>query len=270
MVFNRGHPLARNCIFACAPGESKGFTAGTFLNDVEGVNMTRNTYNANVPNASPWQGGNEVGGQGLDNGDGSFVSAPEALSPAGTLRYKPDATGGFAACVLVRPDLLSVDATIPIFKCRNQPYGVTDAGWHFSAKAGNQWRFAFSDGVVERSVGSVNTQDANLIRGDLLLVNLSIDNTTLSLYMNGTLEGSPSFAATNMGNVAGTPVKFLGLGTAGAGQPNYAGLVSMGMVWTRPLSLGEIEMLTTDPFAAWRLPEDDLAQTSFQTFLNVF
>lgn len=257
MTLNRAHPLCRNMIFAAAAGESKGFCAGTFQSDVENISGARMQYNAAVLNASPWQGGNEQGGQGLDNGDGSFVTAPEALSPAGTSRYAPDPTGGFSALVLVRPDVLSTDATIPIFKCRNQPYGATDAGWHFSAKAGNQWRFAYSDGVNERSVGSVTSQDPNLIRGDLLIATISPDMTTLNLWVNGTLEGAPVNPATNMGNVAGTPIKFLGLGTAGAGQPNYAGLVSIGYVWTRTLTNGEINMLTADPFLPWRQVEED-------------
>lgn len=261
---DRANSLCSGLIFSSLPGWTFGAGTGTNpVGEVEDYRGSRGIWNAAVGNHSPWDGGLRIGGRGLDNGDGSFTSAPEFTIPAGDTRF--DITVNMSAAVLVRPDVLSTDATIPIFKRRNQPYGATEAGWHFSAKASNQWRFAFSDGVTERSVGSTTTTQ-NVFRGDLLLV--TVTPTQLNFYTNGALDGSPSYAATAIGNPSGTPIKFLGLGTAGAGQPNYSGLVSLGYVWDRVLTQGEINRLYADPFSHYRNPAEDVGNSQFQTYMG--
>jgi hypothetical protein len=264
-TLNRASGLCSGLIFASCPGWSKGFTQGaTPQGETEDVRGYRGVWNAATLNASPWGGGNRIGGQALDNGDGTFISAPEFLIGAADTRY--NIADSMSAAVLVRPDVLSTDATIPLFKRRDQPYAAANPGWHFSAKALNQWRFAFSDGVTERSVGSLTS--GNVFRGDLLLVTAT--PTKLNFYINGVLEGSPAYAATAIGNPAGTPIKFLGLGTAAAGQPNFAGLVSVGYVWDRVISQGEINTLAADPFRPYRKANfDDGAGTIYQTFQSM-
>ncbi|MFL5310782.1 MAG: LamG-like jellyroll fold domain-containing protein [Myxococcales bacterium] len=275
-ALNRAHGLCSGLIFASAPGWTNGRGQGASpIGEVEDVRNIRGVWNAAVNNHTPWEGGLGWGGRSLDNGDGSFVSAPEFLVTAAETRW--DLTANMSAAVLVRPDTLSTDATIPIFKRRNQPYGATEAGWHFSGKAGPSWRFAFSDGVTERSVGALTLQDVT--RADLLIVLAT--PTQLRIYINGVLEGSPAFAATAIGNPSATPIKFLGLGTAAASQPNYAGQVGVGYVWDRLLTQGEINALAADPFTPYRatpfdeelgaaqlagLPDDDMGA---QALLNM-
>src|SRR3954468_4529079 len=131
-------------IFASAPGWTKGFGQGaTPVGENEDYRTIRGVWNAATLNDSPWQGGSRIGGQALDNGDGSFVSAPEFLCPAGDTRF--DILDGFSAAVLVRPDVLSTDGTLPFFKHQNQPYGAAQPGWAFTAAAGNVWRFNCAD-----------------------------------------------------------------------------------------------------------------------------
>lgn len=268
-VLNRAHGLCSSMIFASCPGWTKGFGQGaTPLGELEDFRGARGVWNAATLNDSPWQGGNRIGGQGLDNGDGTFTSAPEYLTPAGDTRY--DITNGMTAAVLVRPDVLSVDGTLPLFKHMNQPYNGTTPGWCFTAAAGNVWRFNMSDGVNQQNVNSTTVQ--NVFRGDLLLVTVAPvagGGINLKFYTNGVLEGSANSATiNNMGNPASTPIKFLGLGTVAAGQPNYAGLVSVGYVWDRVLSQGDINALATDPFRPYRRElVDESVYFQYQTFL---
>jgi concanavalin A-like lectin/glucanase superfamily protein len=256
---NRAHSLCNKLIFACAPGWAKGFTANGFQTEYDDYNMSRGIFNTTVPNASPFIIG--PGGRGLDNGDGSFNSVPEYL-PSGAADTRYDITYGFTASVLVRPDLLSTDGTLPFFKHMNQPYNATTPGWCFTGAAGNVWRFQMSngDGVNQRNVNSVTTQDANLERADLLTATLlptAGGGITVRMYVNGQFEAQQTSAAINgMGNPANTPIKFLGLGTAAAGQPAYSGFVSFGAVWERVLADSEILALARDPFVLWRPNRD--------------
>jgi hypothetical protein len=258
----RANPICSKLLFASAPGWTGGFGNGSPpIGEVENVREYRGVWNAATLNASPWAGGNRIGGKALDNGDGSFTSAPEFLIGAADTRY--DITFGASWAVLVRPDALSSDGTLPFFKRRNQPYDATTPGWMFSCNATNLWRFAFCDGVTERAIHSVTAQ--NVFRGDLLIATAT--PTALNLYVNGQLESSTSFAATAIGNPSGTPIKFLGLGTVSAGQPNYAGLVSAGYVWSRVITQSEINDLASDAFTPYRWPElDDIGTGGFQSF----
>ena len=271
MTLNRGRGLHRGLIFACPPGWTNGFTAGTFQTDYDDKNMSRGIFNTTVPNASPFQGGSIPGGRGIDNGDSSFNSVPEFLTGvAGDTRY--DLTYGFTAACLVRPDVLTTDGTLPFFKHMNQPYNGTTPGWCFTNAAGNVYRLNISDGVNQKAIVSVTTQDIQ--RGHLVLATVVPDGaggTNLAFYVNGILEATANSAViAAVGNPANTPIKFLGLGIVANGQPAYSGFVSMGAVWNRVLTPGEIGMLAADPFVLWRQSEDDLAGSTFQTFFHVF
>ena len=262
-VLNRANGLCRGLIFASAPGWTYGFTNGTIQTDPDEYLRLRGVWNASPLNASPWTSGNESGGRGIDNGDGSFTAAPEWLIPAGDTRY--DITRGWSAAVLVRPDILSTDVNIPLFKRRDQPYGATDPGWHFSAGAGNTWRVEICDGAAEASCVGTTTQ--NTVRGDMLVA--TYDRTTLRLYVNGALEASTATGIA-VGNSAAA-IKILGLGTAGAGQPNYSGMVSLGLVWKRQISNAEIGALYARPWDMWTLPEEpEGIGGSFQSYMLVF
>lgn len=269
---NRARGLFKGLLFASSPGFTNGYTAGTFQTDYEDVRRQRGIFNTTVPNASPWQGGLGTGGRGIDNGDGSFNSVPEWVTGvAGDTRY--DITFGFTACCLIRPDVLTTDGTLPFFKHMNQPYNGTTPGWCFTGAAGNLYRFQMSDGVNQRNVNSTTVQDIQ--RGHFVLATLlpTATGITVQMYVNGVLEGTQTSAVIfGMGNPANTPVKFLGLGTAAAGQPAFSGLVSMGAVWNRVLTPSEITRMAGDPFILWRggWGEEDLAGVVPQTFLLAF
>jgi hypothetical protein len=256
-TLNRAHGLCSGLVFASAPGWTNGRGQGaTPIGELEDVRNHRGVWNAAVNNHSPWEGGLGQGGRSVDNGDGTFTSAPEFLLNAGDTRWDIANCATFA--VLVRPDVLSADTSIPIFKRRNQPYGATDAGWMFAAGAGNSYQFQYSDGVGSRTVGAGSTVQ-NTIRADLLIC--VMQPTTSTLYINGKSEVTVSGAARAMGNPSGTPIKFIGLGTAAAGQPNYSGQVAVGYVWNRAITQGEINALYSDPFLPYRQSffDDDLA-----------
>jgi Concanavalin A-like lectin/glucanases superfamily len=267
-VLYRGSPFASGLLFASAPGWTNGRGQGaTPVGELENVREYRGVWNAAVNNHSPWEGGNRIGGRALDNGDGSFVSAPEFLVGAADTRY--DVAYGMTAAVLVRPDSVTTDGTLPFFKRMNQPYNATTPGWCFTAAAGNVWRFNYSDGVNQKAITCTTTQ--NVFRGDLLLVTLVPDGaggTNTAFHVNGQKEATANSAViAAVGNPAGTPIKFLGLGTVAAGQPNYSGLVSVGYVWDRVITQWEIDALASDPFAPFRWPElDDGFGGGFQSF----
>lgn len=271
MTLCRGRGLHRGLIFASAPGWTNGYALPNFDTDYDDFNMKRGVFNTTVPNASPFQGGTIPGGRGIDNGDGSFNSVPEFLTGvAGDTRY--DITYGFTATCLIRPDVVTVDGTLPFFKHMNQPYNGTTPGWCFTNAAGNVYRFNMSDGVNQKNINSVTTQDVN--RGHLVLVTVVPDGAggvNLEFYVNGIRESTANSAViAAMGNPANTPIKFLGLGIVANGQPAYPGFVSMGAVWERVLTPGEIGMLAADPFVLWRQAEDELAGNIFQTYFHVF
>lgn len=262
-VLNRAHSLCRHMIFASAPGWTNGFTSGTLQAELDDFTLQRGIWTGAI-NASIWGSGNESGGRGIDNGDGSFNQAPEWIPPAGDARY--DIIRGWSAAVLVRPDVLIADNTIPLFKRRDQPYGATEEGWHFSGHTGNVWRIEISDGAAEASAAGTTVQSVG--RGDLLVA--TTDRTNLRLYVNGQLEATTATGLA-INATSGLPIKFLGLGTSAAGSPSWPGNITMGAVWDRTITEGEIQMLYRDPFAPWRLElGDEEAGTDYQTFLACF
>ena len=261
-VLNRAHGLCRGMVFASCPGWTYGFTSTALQTDSDDFTLVRGTWTGAI-NASPWSTAQEAGGRGIDNGDGSFNQAPEWIPPASDTRY--DVTRGWSAAVLVRPDVLITDATIPLFKRRDQPYGATEEGWHFSGAASNFWRVAICDGASEAS--ATGTTAMALTRADLLVA--TYDRANLRLYVNGTLEKTTATTIA-VAATSGLPIKFLGLGTSAAGSPSWPGLVSMGAVWKRALTEGEAGALYRDPFTMWRNELGDEAAVDYQTFLAAF
>jgi hypothetical protein len=180
----------------------------------------------------------------------------------------------FSATVLVRPDVVATLTTVPIYKRRGSPYGVGNAGWHFSGDASNQWRGSISDGATEINVltggagagggGGARTQSVG--RTDLLT--MTYDGANLKIYQQAELKGVTA-GAINIPALGTQPCNLLGVGGAGA---TFEGSIGMCMLHSRVLSLGEISMLANDPFLPWRMPADDMlaGDVPYQTFLLAF
>jgi hypothetical protein len=188
--------------------------------------------------------------------------------------YKLAAVTRFSATVLVRPNVLTAVTTVPVYKRRGSPYGVGNAGWHFSGGAGNEWRAAISDGATEIACTTAGAGGGGgggaraMLVGRTDLLTMTYDGATLRLYMQGELKGSAA-GAINIPALTTQSLNFLGVGGAGA---TFDGSVGMGMLHSRVLTLGEISMLANDPFTAWRqLPEDFVGDNQlYQTFLLSF
>lgn len=256
---NFAHPLWRGCLFASTVGSSRGHRqqaspAGDIDDRFGNVNVRSQIFTTGgfTPNGANWQ--NWSMGRGFDNGDGTTSLNPQGWADTDG-RY--DITRGATWAVIVRPDLVSANTNLPIFKRRAQPYGAAQSGWHFSGDAGNLWRFEMSDGVTERSRTSSTVQGAPN-RSDLLVAryfDLFTGNGRLQLHVNGIMESSTQFAFQSVGNPAGEPIKILGYDALNG---TFPGFIPFAAVWNRPLSDGEMAQVFSDPFVMWRWLRDDL------------
>lgn len=252
----RAHCLWRNALHASAPWVW-GWRSDDRQAEFDDETGTRATWENAIPTtAAP----NVTLVHGRSHGVAADAGTRIKWGDTGT-RY--DITRNFSAAVLVAPNALTSATDVPIYKRRGSPYGATNAGWHFSAGAGNTWRFALSDGTTE--VAAVTSRTMSVGRSDLLVA--TYDQANLNLYMQAEIKGTAAGTIASP-NPAGQAIGFLGVGPAGA---TFDGSIGMAMFWNRVLTLGELSMLANDPFLPWRSSEgDELGALDYQTFLAAF
>ncbi len=253
---NLGHPLVDDSlVFACAYGWRRGYTdrgAGDF-GDREERSRMKGVWTLGAGDFQYVDGphGGMPAGWGCDNGDGVTGDSSQQWGPPAA-RWQDLSAQANTWAVSIRPDVLQTNGQIPFFKRSAQPYGAANAGWRFTAAAGNFWRFNWSNGVTQGTLTSTTAQDPNFLRIDFLVARFVPNgaNVDATLWVNGVLEASSINNATTLVNAAATEdTKILGLGPL---NERFAGATDVAYVWGRPLSTPEIMRLSADRFEPWR------------------
>lgn len=251
-VLDLGDPVVdSSLVFAACPGWRRGWVDPGDLGDHDERTRTKGVWTLGA-GGGQYGAGPQVeapAGWGIDNGDGVTGDSSQQWNPSPLSRYDLPATQ-FTLAVSIRPDVVQASTTIPFFKRRAQPYGGGQAGWHFSAGAGNVWRFSWSNGVTSVGMSFATVQDANTYRTDFLVVTGEPSGANLMCtgYVNGVRDPQATNAALLV-NSAAEPIKLLGLGPA---NERFPGFVDVAYAWTRTLTTPEIERLSADRFRPWR------------------
>jgi len=240
-AINLGDPLARQLLFALAPGWDRGLRSSDST-----VTPEARTEIAGVLQNVAIAGGvaqTSAPGWGLCSGSNSWFNYPSDIGI-------PSFVGnvGFSVAILVEPLVIPALNTVNRRVFQKRLNGApTSPGFDMFLDSfiAYTWSFEWADGVTEQTLRSVN-QIPTLNRPDLLVGTLNPQTSIANLYVNGILENSAALV-TVPSNPVGQPIGVCG----GIGPANDAGgdnCATFAALWNRELSQQDVLTLHANPF----------------------
>jgi hypothetical protein len=240
--FNRGHPLAQGCVFACLPGVQMGFRpVGGVTNAVQkdAVRTREGLWNTATGLAvATWANGDA--GRRASTEDNGGAGAKRSVYTSEGGRY--DTPRSISAAVLMRPRTTYSGGQS--FFSRATAFSAGNESWIIGAETGSQYYWQIADAAGgEDFVDSTTVQSAT--RTDLIVG--TYDGANIRIYVNGKLEATAA-ATRTLANPAGLGIAF---GPFTSGSELIIDYF-MGATWKRALTPQEIGLLWADPYRMWR------------------
>jgi hypothetical protein len=134
--------------------------------------------------------------------------------------------------------------------CVANQNGTTPAsGYGMAANSGsdpnqNAWHFQINNGAVSEVSAAAGSQD--LVRAHMMAMVFDPNIPSLTGWKDGVRIASVATSSSSIVNPASTFTLDL------MGDPHWDMQMLMAAVWNRPLSVPEIQRITTDPLILWR------------------
>jgi hypothetical protein len=242
-----------NLLWAAGYGWQRGFTVADSLATTHA--LIESNAAGSFPGRGHWEGGalppSDANYDAEQVGIGEIVKQEaEAASrfQFGNVSQIPSLFGNYfiahamTVMALFRPLAVSTLTTNMVLQRRLSPFGAANSGWSISSNAAGGYDASLSDGATEVRASSTTLQST--ARTDLVI--FRYDRTNLDLFVNGVREARVAGAI-----AVGNPNRSIRVGGSVAGSFfNLA--ITMGALWARSLSDGEIAQAYADPFMVFR------------------